>query len=311
MKLFHYFRSVRLPNLLILGLSFYILLVPFIQNVLLTYDIPIRIKGVWTVLLILIISCLAAAGYLHNDLLDIESDKINNKRGIIGDHISIRQAKALFIGLVTLPIIPAFALAQRIGETSHMYLYLAVCLLLYLYNTHLKRNPFIGNVIIALLCGIVMLIPILAEAPGLAELYIQQKNAYLIILVTSMYYAFFAFYINLIREIVKDVEDIVGDKAAGYRTLPVVLGVIRTKLLIMLLMCVTAIPLVFWLSSSYLKGTLQIVGHAILTVPWLMILFYTWRNVHHLHQYGHISRLLKYYFLSALIYLVLIINYAN
>ena len=105
--------------------------------------------------------------------------------------------------------------------------------LLWLYSNHLKRLPLIGNVTIAFLTSLAILV---------LSIYYHQ-NQFLVYI-----FAMFAFFISLIREIVKDMEDVKGDANFGCKTLPIVWGIPKTKQVIYVFFFIFAILLL----STYL-----------------------------------------------------------
>jgi 4-hydroxybenzoate polyprenyltransferase len=168
--------------------------------------------------------CVAAAGYIINDYYDIKIDTINKpRRVVIGRILSRRQAilshtilNLIGIGLGTL-------VALRIGLVNFM-----AAFLLWLYSNQLKRLPFVGNFIVALLTAATLWVVVLFD----------NQNASLVYT-----YSVFAFFITLIREIIKDMEDVRGDATFGCKTLPIVWGIRRTKLLLYLLIALFLITL--------------------------------------------------------------------
>jgi 4-hydroxybenzoate polyprenyltransferase len=122
--------------------------------------------------------------------------------------------------------------------------------LLWFYSNHLKRIPFLGNLTVAFLTALSILI--------LLILYPQREKLVII-------YAIFAFFINLIREIIKDIEDWKGDQAFGCRTLPIVWGVRYTKYFLYFLMIIF-IVLLSWMTIK-LDNYFIKVYFALLSVP--------------------------------------------
>jgi 4-hydroxybenzoate polyprenyltransferase len=163
-------------------------------------------------LLVLAISTaiIAAAGYIINDYYDIKIDLINKPdRVVIGKGITRRYALLFHTTLSVIGIALGFLLGLRMGA-----IHFVSAFLLWWYSNNLKRQPFIGNLIVALLTGAsVLLINVLySEHHALVGIY-----------------ALFAFFMTLVREIVKDMEDLKGDNTFGCRTLPIVWGLRKTK----------------------------------------------------------------------------------
>ncbi len=154
--------------------------------------------------------CIAAAGYIINDYFDIKIDIVNKpERVIIGRYLKRRVAMGAH---QTLNIIGCL-IGLYLSRWVFMVDVLSVTLL-WFYSAHFKRQPFIGNVIVSFLTALSLII--------LAVYY--RRNVDLL-----MIYALFSFVISLVREIIKDMEDIRGDARFGCRTLPIVWGLRRTK----------------------------------------------------------------------------------
>jgi geranylgeranylglycerol-phosphate geranylgeranyltransferase len=187
----------------------------------------------------------ASAGNVINDIYDIDTDKVNHPdRPIASGEISVQAATAFYILLVFLSLIMAFYIS-----ISAVFMVSIVNMLLTLYSTSFKRIPFVGNFIIALITGLVFIYGGIAAG--------STKNVFIP--------AGFAFLINLIREILKDIEDIKGDTTAGIRTLPIVAGIVFTKRMIFLLTVIliffTLHPFVFnYYSIEYFVIVMVIVN---------------------------------------------------
>jgi geranylgeranylglycerol-phosphate geranylgeranyltransferase len=154
----------------------------------------------------------AGAGNIINDYFDVETDKINRPgRPLAAGKISISGAKIFYGLLVFLSLLPAFF----INYTSFITV-AAVHAALFIYSARLKKIPFAGNLTIALITGFVFIYG------GIAVSNIRN----------SVIPAIFAFLINLVREILKDAEDIKGDEASSIRTIPIIKGIKFTKRII-------------------------------------------------------------------------------
>ncbi|WP_298327354.1 geranylgeranylglycerol-phosphate geranylgeranyltransferase [uncultured Dokdonia sp.] len=175
--------------------------------------------------------CIAAAGYIHNDIVDIKADRINKPNEIyVVDNISLRNSYTYFISLwsigITLGIYSAFILEHW----AYASLFIGVSVALYAYNSYLQRIPILGNVVTSGLVAFSLVIIWLFEARALelsgVEHMLTKEGHTLFTFVVVL-----AFMINVLRELVKDVQDINGDYAMEYRTLPIIIGSKRTMLL--------------------------------------------------------------------------------
>ena len=153
---------------------------------------------------------IAAAGYIINDYYDVKIDLINKpERVVIGKEITRRYALLFHVALTFGGVGLGFILDWKIGVINF-----SAAFLLWLYSNALKRHPFVGNFSVALLTGMSVFVVNVLYPP---------------LLLLTWVYALFAFFITLVREILKDFEDLKGDDTFGCKTLPIVWGIRRTK----------------------------------------------------------------------------------
>jgi len=161
-------------------------------------------------LLILSTLIITAAGYMINDYYDVKIDYVNRPNEVIvGKTIKRRVIIVLHTFLNFSGIGLGYLVSPRIALVNF-----AAAFLLWLYSNELKRRPFIGNFVVALLTALAIF---------MVGIYYQKSE----LLIFT--YAVFAFYLNLIREIIKDIEDRQGDRKHGCRTLPIAIGFRKTK----------------------------------------------------------------------------------
>lgn len=163
-------------------------------------------------LYLIIISTLAiaAAGYMINDYYDVKIDYVNKPDEVI---IGRGMKRRVVIFFHTLLNFAGIGIALLVSPRIAVVTFIAA-FFLWLYSNYLKRQPFIGNLVVAALTG---------ASIWMIGYYYQQSE----LLVST--YAIFAFFLNLIREILKDIEDRQGDRKHGCRTLPIVIGFRNTK----------------------------------------------------------------------------------
>lgn len=218
------FRLARFWNLVILGLAQYCTAYFLIG----TYTL-----ADWRLLLLAASTMMiAAAGYIINDYYDIKIDLINKpERVVIGKGITRRYALFFHTSLSFSGVVIGLLLSWQIGAVNFFSAFL-----LWLYSNNLKRQPFIGNFSIGLLTALSILV---------VNLLYPVFNSYILI------YALFALAMTLVREIIKDMEDWKGDNTFGCRTLPIVWGIRKTKVLLYILMSLLAI-LVLVINEIYI-----------------------------------------------------------
>lgn len=159
---------------------------------------------------------IAASGYIINDYYDIKIDLVNKPdRVVIGRYVKRRWALAIHQIFNGLGILLGLLISRKVALVN-----LSAVFCLWLYANQLKRLAFWGNFMVAILTGFSLLI-LAVYYPG------HQKEVWV--------YATFSFFITLIREIIKDMEDVKGDEKHGCRTLPIIWGIARTKILVYVL----------------------------------------------------------------------------
>lgn len=231
MKLLKAFlRLIRYPNLIYIALTQFLLQYCVVAPVLQSQGVMPSLT--WTAFWLLCASTvfIAAAGYIINDYFDINIDIINKPQKMVLDKIiSRRWAMAWHTILNLAGVSIGFIVATQIGQIYLGFTQVLCSLLLWFYSTSFKRQVLIGNVVISLLTGLSVLVI------GLYEKQIYESFAAIIsplgrrLIQIIGSYAVFAFVISLVREIVKDLEDMIGDAKDGCRTIPIVWGVKAAK----------------------------------------------------------------------------------
>jgi 4-hydroxybenzoate polyprenyltransferase len=219
----NFLKLVRYPNLLMLALMQFIFRYGFLKM----QNIPLALNDFQYLLLVLSTICIAAGGYVINNIYDQGTDLENKPNDIIvGKSISENTANTTYILLNILGVAIGFYLANSIGKPTFASLFIIIAATLYQYAIGWKQIMILGNVIVALLVSFSILII------GVFDLYplVDPTNKILLGTVFEILidYAIFAFIINFIREIVKDIEDVNGDSNQGMSTLPIVIGTFKT-----------------------------------------------------------------------------------
>lgn len=208
-----FFKIIRPLNLLIM--AFAQLMTAYFLVETTQQGLPI-LEDVHLYLLILSTVSIAASGYMINDYYDVKIDYINKpEEVVVGKNIKRRTVMFLHSIFNVIGIGIGLLLGLKVG-----FIIFIAAFLLWLYSNSLKRLPFVGNLVVAFLTGLAVYVV------G----FYYQNNELLVLA-----YAIFAFFINLIREIIKDIEDRNGDRKHGSKTLPIVLGFRGTKNVIFLI----------------------------------------------------------------------------
>ncbi|MDQ3112470.1 MAG: geranylgeranylglycerol-phosphate geranylgeranyltransferase [Bacteroidota bacterium] len=263
-----FFRLIRLPNLLIMAFTQYMvrwcILIPLMA--LKRHDLDYSLLDVQMTefdffLLVLSTVMIGAAGYIINDYFDVRIDGVNRPdTNLVGKQIKRRVAMGAHMTINFIGAGLGIYLSWkynffRVGAI----LFITAPALLWFYSTNLKRQFLIGNLVIALLSGIVPLVVVLFELPNIKNEFLDFiEKGYLAltdVMYTTLIVSFFAFMITLMREIIKDVEDYEGDMEYGCKTMPIVIGIAKTKHVLTAL-CAIVIAMIGWIEYQQFKGIL-------------------------------------------------------
>ena len=233
--------------------------------------------------LIIAILSFMAFGYIINDVLDQKIDSTNNKkRPLTTNLITKKNAIKLSYCFVLLGIGSSFFLNTY---TQSIILFLLLPLLS-LYNYYFKRYFLLGNLIVSFLLGMVFII---------TEIEILQTYH------TLLPIAYLAFHLNLIREIIKDIADYVGDLQAKMTTIPIILGeklsIVLLRILIILFLLFSPIYVCSLITHS---TTLIFLFILLIEFPLLYSLFLL-RRLPSKKTIYNLSKLYKIIFLNGLI----------
>jgi 4-hydroxybenzoate polyprenyltransferase len=263
-----FLKLIRYQNLLLLIFMQLLFRYGFLK----LQDISLALNDLQFSILILSTVCIAAAGYIINNIFDKETDVINNKAVIVGTDISEATAYNLYIALNFIGVGGGFYLSNVIEKPGFSLLFIIVSGTLYLYASSFKQSLFIGNIIVSLLIAVSVIIV------GLFDLYpMITPNTQVqlgILFKILLDYALFAFLINLIREIVKDLEDVKGDYNLGMNTLPIALGVARTSKIVLIATALITMYFFYYIYKYYFNNDLYLSTlYSLLTVIAPLILF--------------------------------------
>ena len=254
-----FLKLVRLPNLFFMALT-QVLFQFCIYNTLYKGNIPPE-DLVRFILLVLASLLIAAAGYIINDYFDINIDEVNKPDKMVVDKVINRRWAIAWHFMLSASGIILTVLAVPFLQKWYLIVANVLCVaLLWLYSTNFKKNLLTGNIVISLLTAWTILIIFfskvdLADAFGAGDTN-QTKFFRLTIL-----YAGFAFIVSLIREAIKDMEDMPGDSKYGCRTMPIVWGVNATKvyaavwlvvlIAVLIILQVYVLQFKWWLAVAY------------------------------------------------------------
>ncbi len=243
-------------------------------------------------LLVIATVCIAAAGNIINDIYDVEIDRINKpNKVLIGKKISEKKANRWYIALNVIGVGIGFYLSNSIGKSNFAALFIVISALLYLYASYLKGILLISNFLISLLVAMSILIVGLFDL--LPAINAQNQTSQFTVFKILLDYALFAFLLNFIREIVKDIQDINGDKNGGMNSLPIAIGRKRATTVVFVLGVFTILTVILY-SYTYLYHTQIVVLYFLFLIvaPLLYFCVKAW-SAEQRKDYVLLSKLLK------------------
>lgn len=283
-----------------------------IKPILEVYGFKLQFSELNFFFLVMATVCITAAGYVINDYFDTKTDLVNKpEKVILGRLLNRRWAIILHIVFNTIGIGLGAYISFYIGLPVLTLVFVLITGILWFYSTTYKRQFLIGNLTVALLTALVPLMVILFEIPLLNKAYgLLLKEMHInfthIILWVGMF-AVFAFLLTLIREIIKDMEDFEGDQAYGRNTLPIVLGIINTKIVVIGLSVFTLLSLIY-LYFRFLNDSITLIYFVVFLFFPLLVLIYKLIKSNKKKDYRRASNLSKLIMLAGIFYSI-VANY--
>lgn len=241
-----YLKLIRYQNLLMLALMQLLFRYGFLNF----QSIPLALND-WQFLLLLFATVMiAAGGYVINNIMDQATDNDNKpKQVVVGKTITEVNAYNVYFLVTVLGVGTGFYLSNVIGKPGFAAIFIVISATLYLYATSLKQMLLIGNFVVALLLAFsVIIIGVFDLLPAInPENRVVMADLFSILLD----YALFAFIINFIREIVKDLEDVNGDYNQGMNTLPIVLGITRTAKAVFVMSLIPLVMVILYIKTYF------------------------------------------------------------
>lgn len=218
------------------------------------YDVPVLFGA-------LLVFLITGAGNAINDVYDYKIDAVNKPhRPIPSGRISLKRAKIYAISLFLISILISFFISYLVNSFWPSVIVICAAILMYVYASHLKAMPLIGNIVVASLTGFCFIF-----AGTIISCDIGNWSIFLV----SVYLGLFATFMTLAREIVKDMEDIEGDKIDGARTFPILYGKKIPSIISIILIVVTTLmcPIL------YIYNIFNFAYMIIMIIPIIMFLY--------------------------------------
>ena len=289
-----FLKLIRYKNLIMVLLTM-VLTKYFLLNTSITVN---YLSDFHFILLSISVLSITAAGYVINDSFEVKTDTINKpQKLIIRTKISIKTGELIYQILNVTGVICGLYLSFTLEKINVAFVFFLSILGLYYYSKKLKQVALIGNLLIAFLVSLTIIIVFLFDAYSF-----HKKDSIIQALHNFFYsssvglkvfsYALFAFVITFLREIIKDIEDMNGDYAANMKTLPILIGSKRTNTFVLILSSIFFIILLYTLKELIHYKILFYYGAIFIVVPFAYFLFklkFANSKVH----YHYLSQLLK------------------
>ncbi|NOY47989.1 MAG: UbiA family prenyltransferase [Chlorobi bacterium] len=296
-----FLKLIRWKNLLLIILTQVLIKYALFSS----FGVSITLSLFEFMLLVSATICIAAAGNVINDVYDVETDLVNKPhKVIVGNSISEKTALNLFIILNVIGVGIGFYLSNRIGRSGFAALFIIISVLLYIYATYLKQTVLIGNIIISVLVAMsIIIVGLFDLLPAITP---QNQQTQLAIFKIVFNYAVFAFMINLLREIIKDIEDIDGDSKVEIKTLPIVIGKKRATILVFILSLIPLFAVTYYVVTYLYKQQIAVVYFLVFIIA--PLLYFTIKSIsaksnRELHQLSNIIKgVMLFGVLSLLLY---------
>ncbi|PRY91947.1 4-hydroxybenzoate polyprenyltransferase [Marinilabilia salmonicolor] len=273
-----YLNLIRYKNLIIIVLLQillrYGLLIPILNH----FGVSPELSHLRFGLLVLATVLLAASGYVINNYFDVSIDRINKPDNVVvGRQVPRRTALLLHVIFTFTGVFIGLFLAYITRKENYALMFILIPGLLWYYSTTLKKQMLVGNLTIALLTALVPFVVVSIEFATLARVHgsiILQSEACSTAWFWTTGFAFFAFISTLMRELIKDMEDVEGDREAGCRTLPVEMGIDYSRSIVVILSIASVAAL--WLILiivPQLRSSLITIGYfaLFLTIPYVVL----------------------------------------
>lgn len=279
-KALSYARLFRWQNLLIIALILSLFRYAIVLPAFGQYACVPQLSPFDFFLLVLVTLAISAAGYAINDYFDIKTDRINKPHKIVlGKTLGRRHAIFSHKLLNGFALVLALYLSYRVRHWPLALWFVAIQAILWWYSLRLKRRLLSGNLAVALLAALTIVLVWYVEYHAAGGGRVLPAGLIAAVNRPALFYALFAFLSTMVREVLKDMEDIEGDRQTGCETIPVVMGMPAAKQAVtaLLLLMVTSLAVfqVFFFASG--QRLLVFYLLALVQLPALVLIPVTWR----------------------------------
>jgi len=248
---------------------------------------------------------IAAGGNIINDYFDQKIDFINKPHKVIIGKIFQRRIALLFHSFFSFAgIIIGSYVSFKNKLPFHSFIFILSTGLLWFYSTTYKYQFFIGNLIISLLTSFITILPIVFDFPLISRIYgsLLDSMGFNINKITLFFLGFFfcSLFLNLAREIIKDIIDIKGDKVFKCKTLPIIIGIKKTKFISIIFIILSIISFIFFFYTTFKKTIILIYSLLLIFLPCIFIIIEIFKANQN-KDFRFISNVIKLILISGLL----------
>ncbi|GAA3725927.1 geranylgeranylglycerol-phosphate geranylgeranyltransferase [Flavobacterium ginsengisoli] len=293
MKIVSLFSVVRGYNIPIIVLAQYLSAIFILAPEIRALDI---LLDFYLFLIVFASAITIASGYIINNFYDSQKDLINRPNKSMLDRLVSQKTKLnVYFSLNFLAVIMASIVSWRAFLFFSVYIFM-----IWFYSHKIKKYPIIGNLMSALLAVTPFFAILLYFYNKISFEEIENHMSHFVVISA---HAVFLFLLLLIREMIKDLENLKGDLVTDYRTIPVLYGEKISKQIITALTILTIVP-VYVLVNIHDVGYMDIYFYASFGVL-LFFLIYLWKSDSK-EQYLRLHNVLKFLIVSGVCCIVLI-----
>jgi len=298
-----FLKLIRWPNLVFIALTqvmfFYCIALPALQ----TAGLKSVLSNKMLMLLAISYVLIAAGGNIINDYFDLNIDKINKPQKVIVEKYISRRWVIIWHLLVS---VVAVLISVYISYKTKI-IWIAVAaffcvVLLFLYSVSLKKKFLVGNILVSALTAWVIMIVSLIEFSAFSHTSSTDIFALRKIMRLGILYTCFAFIISLIREVVKDMEDVEGDRKYNCTTMPIVWGLNAAKVFVAVWLIVLIAALVILQLYAFTFGWwISIIYAVVLIILPLLFIFKKLFAAQSSQQFHSLSSIIKLTMLTGIV----------
>jgi 4-hydroxybenzoate polyprenyltransferase len=271
-----------------------------------------NIKGIYFWLITASYVMIAAGGYIINDYFDLNIDQVNKPDKVIVAKVIKRRWVLVWHIVLSLAAIVCSLVVDWRTSSKIAGLTAFICVvLLFFYSTTLKKKFLIGNVLVAAITAWSIIALTWFEGSRFFQLYHRSTNLDIEkIFRLTVLYTGFAFVISLIREVVKDMEDVEGDRRYGCKTMPIVWGTTATKVFVAVwLIVLIAVLAAIQVYVMHFGWWFSIVYSVLLIIAPLLQVFKQLFSARTAADYHKLSTLIKLVMLTGILSMVFFLLY--